>query len=161
MDDLSRRKMLLLSGAGMLSACGGGGGSSTVITPPPPPPPPPATLSVPPIGAAAAAKNMRFGTAVNVSNTFLDNGYTGLMQEHCNVAVSENEHKWTDIRRNPPPDFQFQNGDTLVSWAQTNNIEYRFHVLLWEVEARYPGWFSTYNWGRTKVLRRNVCSRTI
>ncbi|WP_256620010.1 endo-1,4-beta-xylanase [Parvularcula maris] len=104
-----------------------------------------------PIKAAASAKNMRFGTAFFTGDTYLDNAYLGLMQEHCNVAVSENEHKWGDIRRNPPPEYRWQNGDTLVLWAQQNMIDYRFHVLLWEVEERYPDWFASYNWGTNEA----------
>ena len=153
MGRLTRRQMLAhslaLTSAGFLTACGGGGsgGGSTTPTPtpapPPPPPPPPASLD--PIRTAAAAKNMTFGTAIDI-HTYGDANYRALAEEHCNNLVAENSHKWQASR--PTPDvFNFGDGDQLTDYAASENVEIRFHTLLWEAEERYPDWFDTYDFG--------------
>ena len=153
MTRLTRRHLLAMSSLSLLGACGGGGGSSTSAptnppAPPPPPPPPPSSPSVTAIKDAAAAKNMRFGTAIWSQSTFNDMNYLDLVNEHCNALVSENDHKWGAIR--PTPDvFNFADGDLLVDYAAPRDIDFRFHTLLWEVDERYPGWFETYDFGST------------
>lgn len=158
MGRLTRRQMLAhtlaLTSAGFLTACGGGGSSgggtiTPVPAPPPPPPPPPTPVSIDPIRAAAAARNMTFGTAIDI-NTYGDANYRALVEEHCNILVAENSHKWEAIR--PTPDvFNFGNGDQLTTYADSEAIEIRFHTLLWEDERRYPDWFDTYDFGADPV----------
>jgi len=153
MGRLTRRQMLAhslaLTSAGLLTACGGGGsgsGGTTTPTPtPPPPPPPPPPAGIDPIREAAAAKNMTFGTAIDI-NTYGDANYRTLAEEHCNNLVAENSHKWEAIRPTPNV-FNFGNGDQLTDYAASENIEIRYHTLLWEAEERYPDWFDTYDFG--------------
>lgn len=150
MTRINRRHLLALASGTLLTACGGGGSSSSGgYTPPPPPPPapppdPPATLDA--IREAAAAKNMRFGAAINTGSTYNDNNYRALMIEHCNSVVAENDHKWGALRPSPSA-FTFGDGDELVGWANAQGLDFRFHTLLWEDERRYPGWFDSYDFG--------------
>lgn len=148
MNDFTRRKLMALAGAMPLMACSGGGGAASSSQPPPsgggnPPPPPMPTLSS--IKDAAAAKNMRFGSAIYVRDSFLSNDYLDLMREHCNMLVAENSHKWTGIR--PSADqFSWVDGDAILDFAQAEGMDARFHTLLWEDAQRYPSWFANYDW---------------
>nr|GGI00528.1 beta-xylanase [Aquisalinus luteolus] len=88
---------------------------------------------------------MTFGTAMD-TNTSGDANYRALVTEHCNNLVAEYSHKWESIR--PTPDiFNFGDGDRLTDFAASENIEIRFHTLLWEDQERYPDWFDTYDFG--------------
>ncbi|WP_158548876.1 endo-1,4-beta-xylanase [Parvularcula marina] len=153
MPQWSRREMLALSSGALLTACSGGGGSSSSVSVPPPPPPPPPPAGSPSLAELSAGKGMRFGTAINTGtgSTFNDNNYLNLVREECNVAVAENDLKWQAIR--PSPDmFTFTGGDALVNFAQTENIGFRGHTLLWEDETRYPSWFDTYDFGADPAM---------
>nr|WP_281373769.1 endo-1,4-beta-xylanase [Parvularcula dongshanensis] len=138
----------------MLGAgCSGGSNDASPSTPaptppppapPPPPPAPPAGLT--PLKEAASARNMRFGTAISTGGTLDDAGYRDLVRPHCNVLVAENEMKWQALR--PSEDrFDFTDADALVNFARNEEIDFRFHTLLWEVEERYPAWLRTYDFG--------------
>ena len=152
MTHLDRRRLITLSGAALLSACGGGGGGSTPAPPPtpspaPPPPPPPPARILAPLKDTAAAKGLRFGTALDTGNTYPDTQYTNLLLRHCDVIVAENDMKWEDLRPGPS-EFFFTDADRLVTFANTEGVDLRFHTLLWEVTERYPAWLeSGYDFG--------------
>lgn len=150
MTIITRRHALALTTGAAISACGGGGGgASGPDMPPPPPPPPPAGLS--PIRTAAAAKNMRFGTAINFGTTFADNRYLDIVRTHCNAMVPENDMKWQALRPSGTT-FDFVNADALANFSNNALLAHRFHTLLWEDEVRYPQWLRDYDFGPNPAL---------
>ncbi|MBV9884172.1 MAG: hypothetical protein JO276_14275, partial [Sphingomonadaceae bacterium] len=104
---LTRRESLALGLGGLVAGCGGGGGTSggggaTSTTPPSPPSPP--VPAPPALNAVAAAKNMRFGSAVGAgpvgtqASSYNDPSYREVLIRDCGLIVPENELKWQSIR---------------------------------------------------------------
>jgi endo-1,4-beta-xylanase len=159
MEELSRRRTMVL-GLGMaVTACGGGGGSggsgSVPVVPgptptPTPTPTPPATTQS--IGAAAAARNLRFGSTFAWSTPGADRGsfanqsYAALLEAEARLLVPENEMKWQALRPNAV-DFNFGQADEMVAYAQSKGLRIRGHTLLWYVAERFPTWLTNYDFG--------------
>ena len=170
-----RRRMLALSGATLLAGCGGGGGTDPAPTPQPPvpadPPEPPTTPDPPQPRAlgllkdAAGAKGMGFGAAIYGQTTFREARYRNLLLAQCDLAVAENDHKWTTIRPGPN-DFYFAPGDELVDFARAAGLDFRFHTLLWADPVQDPAWVAPYDFGANpaaeaeRLLREHVARVT-
>ena len=140
MTDISRRNALALGLAGMAAAQ-------------------PAIAARPDsLNALAAAKGMRFGTAVGVgsagpegagrdiSGPFADPAYRRLIADECGVIVPENELKWYAMRPDAKT-FAFERADALAAFARSNGLGLRGHTLLWHHPRWMPKWTETYDYG--------------
>ncbi|MFJ6194673.1 endo-1,4-beta-xylanase [Micromonospora sp. NPDC092111] len=88
------------------------------------------------LGASAAEKGRYFGTAVAV-NKLSDSVYVGILNREFNMVTAENEMKWDATEPNQGQ-FNYTNGDRLVSHAQANGMRVRGHALAWH--SQQPGW---------------------
>jgi len=104
------------------------------------------------LGALAAAKGMRFGSAFAWSArgadraSFANAAYARLLHRDCGILVPENELKWQHIRPGPEQ-FDFTHFDAMLGWAEREKIPVRGHNLLWHREKWLPGWVNRHNFG--------------
>lgn len=100
----------------------------------------------------AAAKGMRFGSAVANGRAGADRGsfanpaYAALLTRECGLLVPENELKWQAIRPTPTR-FDFARFDAMLRWAQANGLAMRAHNLLWHQPKWMPRWEETHDFG--------------
>ncbi|MCI4645236.1 MAG: endo-1,4-beta-xylanase [Hyphomonadaceae bacterium] len=130
---LTRRDWLALSsvaaGASLLSGCASG---------PVSPAPSADVASDAPLKDLAAAKGIRFGSAM-AARQLQDERYKEIILRECATIVAENEHKWYSI--NPAPDvWNWKPGDDLVAFAKANDLKMRGHTLLWHKTRWSPQW---------------------
>jgi endo-1,4-beta-xylanase len=139
------------------AACSGGGGGSIVTPPQTPSPTPTPTPTPPPVTAAdikgaAAAKGIRFGSAVAWSSPGADAGsfanpaYAALLERDCAILVSENELKWQAIRPSAAS-FDFARFDAILAYAEARAMAMRGHTLLWHQRRWMPGWAESHDYG--------------
>jgi endo-1,4-beta-xylanase len=93
----------------------------------------------------AHAKGMHFGSALG-GRGLADPGYVDLIRTQCGLIVPENELKMPAIQPQPGV-FDFQRGDTLASFAETNGLLMRGHCLLWHHPRWLPRWLDSYDFG--------------
>ncbi|MDR7382007.1 endo-1,4-beta-xylanase [Promicromonospora iranensis] len=86
--------------------------------------------------AAATEKGRYFGTAIAV-NKLSDSTYTTIANREFNMITAENEMKIDALEPNQNQ-FNWTNGDRVVSWARSNGKEVRGHTLAWH--SQQPGW---------------------
>jgi endo-1,4-beta-xylanase len=116
-------------------------------------------------GLASAKGLTGFGSAIGGVNrpgsAFSDLGARQIQVRECNILVPENELKWTALRPNAK-DFNFQDADTLLSWAEQNGMKIRGHNLLWLRPDRNSDWLNNYDFGARpgaeaeRLLREHV-----
>ena len=126
-------------------------------------PPPQPTPSNPPLTGTAlkdygAANGKVIGSCVN-SQWFYNQTspiYEEILKREFAMVVAENEMKF-DALQPSQNNFNFANGDRLVSFAQRNNMEVRGHTLLWHNQL--PRWVQNGNWTRdslTAVINNHI-----
>jgi endo-1,4-beta-xylanase len=93
----------------------------------------------------ARGKGLRFGTALG-GRGLADAALTGLIKAQCGVIVPENELKLPTIQPTPG-DFHFERAETLLAFAETNQMLMRGHCLLWHHPRWVPTWLNTYDFG--------------
>ena len=97
--------------------------------------------------AHAQRHGLLSGAAVDVRLLNSDEIYARVLSEQYSVLVAEGAMKWNALR--PAPDkYSFADGDTLVAFAERNNIQVRGHNFVWH-EA-LPDWF------RSSVTKENA-----
>ena len=97
--------------------------------------------------AHAQKHGLLAGAAVDVRLLNSDEIYARVLSEQYSVLVAEGAMKWNALR--PAPDkYSFADGDTLVAFAEHNNIQVRGHNFVWH-EA-LPDWF------RSSVTKENA-----
>jgi endo-1,4-beta-xylanase len=90
--------------------------------------------------AHAQRHGLLAGAAVDVRLLNSDEIYARVLSEQYSVLVAEGAMKWKALR--PAPDkYSFADGDTLVAFAERNNIQVRGHNFVWH-EA-LPDWFAS------------------
>lgn len=134
---LTRRHALGLAAAGLLSGCAtsrvAGGGS-------------------PSLHELAAAKGMRFGSAVGagrpgaLTGSLADPAYQAVLVRECGLLVAENEHKWYALRPDASS-FDFSGADRIAAYATEHGMALRGHTLLWHHPQWFPGWTTTHDYG--------------
>src|SRR5688500_9410889 len=88
------------------------------------------------LGASAAERGGRyFGTAVAV-NKLNDSAYTTILNREFNQVTAENEMKPDALQPNRGQ-FNYTNGDRLVSHARSRGMKVKGHTLAWH--AQQPG----------------------
>ena len=172
MKTYTRRDNLVMGLGLALTACGGTSteiGEPILLAPTPTPSPtasptpspspsptstPTPTTGIVPLGiaAAAAAKNMTFGSCFAASgvanNSYTDPGYAALLEGNCNTLVPENELKWYSVQPSKGV-FDFTKSDAMLAYAQSKGMTMRGHTLLWYREDGQPNWLrgNTYDFG--------------
>ncbi|MEN3608371.1 non-reducing end alpha-L-arabinofuranosidase family hydrolase [Plantactinospora sp. ZYX-F-223] len=91
------------------------------------------------LGAAAAQSGRYFGTAVAVGRLG-DSAYSTILNREFNQVTAENEMK-PDATQPNRGQFNFTNGDRLVSHAQSHGMKVKGHTLAWH--AQQPGWMQS------------------
>ncbi|MFI8527969.1 endo-1,4-beta-xylanase [Promicromonospora sukumoe] len=86
--------------------------------------------------AAAAESGRYFGTAI-AANKLSESAYTTIANREFNMVTAENEMK-LDATEPNQNQFNFTNGDRIVSWARSNGKQVRGHTLAWH--SQQPGW---------------------
>ncbi|GAA2219412.1 hypothetical protein GCM10010413_07330 [Promicromonospora sukumoe] len=86
--------------------------------------------------AAATESGRYFGTAI-AANKLSDSAYTTIANREFNMVTAENEMK-LDATEPNQNQFNFTNGDRIVSWARSNGKQVRGHTLAWH--SQQPGW---------------------
>ena len=98
----------------------------------PPPAEPPTTLR-----EAAETSGRLIGVAVQ-ARLLNDASYTAVVREFGSVTA-ENEMKWQSLEPQPNQ-FNFNNADRVVAFAEQNGMQVRGHTLVWH--SQLPGWVS-------------------
>lgn len=89
--------------------------------------------------AHARAHGLLTGAAVDVRLLRSDQIYARILAEQYSILVAEGAMKWKALR--PAPDkYSFEDGNTLVAFAEEHKIKVRGHNLVWH-EA-IPDWFA-------------------
>ena len=97
----------------------------------------PAQAAASTLGAAAAQSGRYFGAAITPSK-LSDSTYAAIAAREFNAVTPENEMKM-DATEPSQNQFNFTNGDKLVTWAAANgNKKVRGHTLAWHQQQ--PGW---------------------
>jgi len=113
---------------------------------------PAARSASPSLASLAAAKGLRFGSAVgagpvgSITGAFDDARYRQVLIDECGVLVPENELKWYVLR----PDgatFAFERADRIAAFAQAHAMALRGHTLLWHHPQWFPAWLATHEFG--------------
>ncbi|MGV3512243.1 MAG: endo-1,4-beta-xylanase [Novosphingobium sp.] len=102
----------------------------------------------PSLSAIAAAKGIRFGSAVAGwgGGSWRNAKLAGLLARECSILVAENEMKWQAIR--PSPDtFDFAAFDGIAAFAAQNRMKLRGHTLLWHRPKWMPRWMESHDFG--------------
>jgi len=86
--------------------------------------------------AAAAESGRYFGTAI-AAGKLNDSQYTTIANREFNMVTAENEMK-LDATEPNQNQFNYTNGDRIVSWARSNGKQVRGHTLAWH--SQQPGW---------------------
>jgi len=86
--------------------------------------------------AAAAESGRYFGTAI-AANKLSESAYTTIANREFNMVTAENEMK-IDATEPNQNQFNYTNGDRIVSWARSNGKQVRGHTLAWH--SQQPGW---------------------
>ena len=86
--------------------------------------------------AAAAESGRYFGTAI-AAQRLNDSVYTTIANREFNMITAENEMK-IDATEPNQNQFNYTNGDRIVSWARSNGKQVRGHTLAWH--SQQPGW---------------------
>ena len=115
-----------------------------------------ANYPTPGLNAIARTGGRRFGSAIASTPHRTDAGsiqnprYTDLIKAECGLVVPENEMKWQTVRPSPT-EFDFTRMDSIVSWAQENDLAVRGHTLLWHRPQWFPEWLNNYDFGARPV----------
>jgi endo-1,4-beta-xylanase len=67
-----------------------------------------------------------------------DATYAALVREQCRIVVAENAMKWGALRPSSE-EFNFDQADALVAFAESNRMKIRGHNLVWH--QNNPKWF--------------------
>ncbi|KAI9132696.1 endo-1,4-beta-xylanase [Acaryochloris sp. CCMEE 5410] len=95
-----------------------------------------------PLRELAADKDIIFGASARYNQVISDEQFAALFAQECSVLVPEWELKWSagDYQLRPSPnEFDFSAADTMLDFAQTHNLQFRGHALVWHESL--PQWF--------------------
>jgi endo-1,4-beta-xylanase len=87
-------------------------------------------------GGVAATTAQAAGTAI-AAGRLNDSVYTTIANREFNMITAENEMK-IDATEPNQNQFNYTNGDRIVSWARSNGKQVRGHTLAWH--SQQPGW---------------------
>ncbi len=99
--------------------------------------------------AAADARGLNIGAAVNMSPFRNEAAYTQTLGREFNMLVAENAMKF-DAMHPAQNTYNFTDADALVAYAEANNMTVRGHTLVWH--SQIPGWLTGGNFTRDQVI---------
>ena len=129
------------------------------------------------LGAIAAARGIRFGTAVNsgvaplrfasgtgarerLPNTGLrDPRVVALLLREARIVVPSNELKMYSIQPSRPGVFDFRPGDEILAFCREHGLPMRGHTLLWAKDEFLPQWLLGYDFGPDSKLAAETLLR--
>lgn len=95
-----------------------------------------------PLRELAADKDILFGASARYNQVISDEQFAALFVQECSLLVPEWELKWSagDHQLRPSPnEFDFSAADAMLNFAQTHNLLFRGHALIWHESL--PRWF--------------------
>lgn len=95
-----------------------------------------------PLKELAADKDILFGASARYNQVISDEQFAALFAQECSLLVPEWELKWSagDHQLRPSPnEFDFSAADAMLNFAQTHNLLFRGHALIWHESL--PRWF--------------------
>src|SRR5579871_5385063 len=100
------------------------------------------------------------GAAVDTGYIANDANYVSTLAQQYSMIEAENEMKWGTIAANQGL-FNFAPGDTLVSFAQANDMQLRGHNLCWY--SNNPAWLAngTFTPAQLYALLQNYIAATV
>lgn len=107
-----------------------------------------AATHAPSLSSLAAAKGLRFGSAVAGwgGGSWRNARLAGLLQQECAILVPENEMKWQAIRPSATT-FDFAAFDGIADFAERSRMALRGHTLLWHRPKWMPRWMESHDFG--------------
>lgn len=99
------------------------------------------TISPETLRSAGASRNLLVGCCVNSRALRSDAVYAGLINQQAGILVAESEMKFGPLRPTPTT-FFFDDADSILHFAQSNNMLLRGHNFVWH--RQLPSWFATY-----------------
>ena len=100
----------------------------------PPTPPPPCNEPVCPLAAAARARGIYMGAEVNAGRLATNPAYADAVVRNFTSVTPGNELKWS-ILRPSPTEWNWGPADSIVEFAEANNLGVRGHTLAWVNES--------------------------
>lgn len=95
---------------------------------------------------AAEKAGLHIGVATNSFNVNNSN-YATIVRNQFNMVVCENEMKFQSTEPSRG-NFSYNGGNTVATYATTNNMKLRGHTLVWHSQS---GWASSFNGSRTEM----------
>lgn len=108
--------------------------------------------------ALAADKGLLYGCATSKQALSTDQAYANLVGQQCGLLVPENELKWKYVEPQQGQ-FNFEPGDWLLNFAQSHQMAFRGHVLVWSEQL--PAWFSSVTQQNAKDVMTNHITKIV
>jgi len=131
--------------AGALAACG----ADSATTPPPPPPPPSSDTFA--LRILADARGKRVGAAGDAGFRLTGsdgNQFRSVLAREYNLLTPENDMKFDHVHP-AQGTFRYTGADSLVAFAEANNMKVRGHTLVWHQQL--PSWLTNGTWTQNDV----------
>lgn len=125
-------------------------GATACVAPPAPAPPQPPDCTDPvcPLAAAARGRGIRVGAAVEADDLISNPAVADAVRRHFTSVTTENALKLSVVRPSPTL-WNWGPADTVVAFAETNDLEVRGHTLAWVNESGsqngLPAWMRDLN----------------
>lgn len=87
--------------------------------------------------AAAAARNICFGSEITMAEILSDPSYANLIVQECGIITPGLEAKWAATEPNEG-DFRLTQMDAMAAFAKAHNLRLHMHNLIWSVYL--PKW---------------------
>ena len=134
----------------------GDGASEPADDAPADPDPQPPTGEEGTLRATVAGSGIEVGTAVPVGPLLSESDFAGEAARQFSSVTAENEMK-PDALHPSRDTYNFSTADSLMEWAQANDMKVRGHTLVWH--AQNPGWLTAGGFGDDElreILRDHV-----
>ncbi|MCY2953622.1 MAG: endo-1,4-beta-xylanase [Planctomycetota bacterium] len=106
-------------------------------------------VDVVPLRQVADSLGTGFGAALS-DRVLTDSYYAAKFAQNFSVATLENDHKAESIWIGPDQ-YDFDKADQLVDWAAKNNVQVKYHCLLWAAPQGVPDWLRNGNYTQAQV----------
>lgn len=102
-----------------------------------------------PLRDLADQRGITIGAAASIGALATGSEYATVLAREFNSLTPENAMKWNPVR--PSRDaFDFEDPDSLVAFAEENEMDVRGHTLVWHNQL--PGWLTSQDWSREELM---------